>query len=192
MSPCGVGSPVHLDNQPASTVATLASVKPTVIRHISLHIPTELDTGHVWIPLESKHNNFAKSNSSYPFIDLIFLLILSIHVTLILSYPSLHVHYLTFFIFLQIHWFIIMTSDRTKKGLSTRMKEGDPHWPTQTRSGCLPTHQEAPESCPQWGQAYQEPEQVLLPCSPQSLTPPLTHHSPPLSSSVWFSRDLLL
>ena len=43
MSPCGVGSPVHLDNQPASTVATLASVKPMVIRHISLHIPTELD-----------------------------------------------------------------------------------------------------------------------------------------------------
>ena len=45
MSPCGVGSPVHLDNQPASTVATLASVKPTVIRYISLLIPTELDSG---------------------------------------------------------------------------------------------------------------------------------------------------
>ena len=47
MSPCGVGSPVHLDNQPASTVATLASVKPTVIRYISLLIPTELDNAYV-------------------------------------------------------------------------------------------------------------------------------------------------
>ena len=40
---CGVGSPVHLDNQPASTVATLASVKLTVIRHISIQIPTKLN-----------------------------------------------------------------------------------------------------------------------------------------------------
>ena len=36
-------SPVHLDNQPARTVATLASVKPMVIRHISLQIPTKLN-----------------------------------------------------------------------------------------------------------------------------------------------------
>ena len=46
MSPCGVGSPVHLENQPASTVATLASVKPMVIRHIFLQITTELNTSH--------------------------------------------------------------------------------------------------------------------------------------------------
>ena len=46
MSPCGVGSPVHLDNQPVSTVATLASVKPMVIRHISLQITTELDNSY--------------------------------------------------------------------------------------------------------------------------------------------------
>ena len=35
---------------------------------------------------------FTKSNSSQPFVDLISLLILSIHVTFILSYPSLHIH----------------------------------------------------------------------------------------------------
>ena len=50
---------------------------------------------------------FTKSNSSHPLIDLIFPLILSIHVTLILSYPSLHNHYLTFLIFLQRRWFIL-------------------------------------------------------------------------------------
>ena len=42
----------------------------------------------------------AKSNSSHPLVDLIFSLILSIHMTFILSYPSFHVHYLTFLIFL--------------------------------------------------------------------------------------------
>ena len=44
---------------------------------------------------------FAMSNSSHPLVNLIFLLILSIHVTLVLSYPSLHVHYLTLLILLQ-------------------------------------------------------------------------------------------
>ena len=44
---------------------------------------------------------FAKSNSSHPLVDLIFLHILSIHVTLVLSYSSLHVHYPTFLIFLK-------------------------------------------------------------------------------------------
>ena len=42
---------------------------------------------------------FAKSNSSLTLVDLIFLLILSIHMTLILSYPNLHVHSHTIFIF---------------------------------------------------------------------------------------------
>ena len=42
---------------------------------------------------------FAKSNSSPTLVDLIFLLILSIHMTLILSYPYLHIHSHTFFIF---------------------------------------------------------------------------------------------
>ena len=41
---------------------------------------------------------FAKSNSSHPLVDLIFLLILSIHMTLILSYPSFHDHYLTLYL----------------------------------------------------------------------------------------------
>ena len=67
MSPCGVGSPVHLDNQPASTVATLASVKPTVIRYISLHIPTELDTAHprqqTHIPSIHDHNISCHNNA---------------------------------------------------------------------------------------------------------------------------------
>ena len=67
---------------------------------------------------------FAKSNSPHPLVDLTFsfyliyshdiYLILSIHVTFILSYPSLHVHSPTFFIFLQRCCFIVMTSSRTK------------------------------------------------------------------------------
>ena len=42
---------------------------------------------------------FAKSNSSYPLVDLISLFILSIHETLILSYPSFHIPYLPFYLF---------------------------------------------------------------------------------------------
>ena len=53
---------------------------------------------------------FAKSNSSQPLIDLIFHLILSIHVTLILSYPSFHALYLTLFIFPSNVLVISMTS----------------------------------------------------------------------------------
>ena len=41
---------------------------------------------------------FAKSNSSFTLVDLIFLLILSIHMTLILSYPSFHNPYLTLYV----------------------------------------------------------------------------------------------
>ena len=52
MSPCGVGSPVHLDNQPASTVATLASVKPTVSRTFSLQIRIKLNNGTIRFCLE--------------------------------------------------------------------------------------------------------------------------------------------
>ena len=54
MSPCGVGSPVHLDNQPASTVATLASVKPIVIRYISLLIRTKLNSANKHITRDWK------------------------------------------------------------------------------------------------------------------------------------------
>ena len=55
---------------------------------------------------------FAKSNSSHTLVDLIFLLILSIHVTLILSHPSLHIRYPTFFIFLPnalVYYYDIIT-----------------------------------------------------------------------------------
>ena len=57
---------------------------------------------------------FAKSNSSHTLVDLIFLLILSIRMTLILSYPSLHVPYLTFFVFPSKCTGYFMTSYRNK------------------------------------------------------------------------------
>ena len=57
---------------------------------------------------------FAKSNSSYTFIDSTFPLILSIHVTSILSYPSFHVHHPTFFIFLQKVLIYSTISTKTK------------------------------------------------------------------------------
>ena len=70
MSPCGVGSPVHLDNQPASTVATLASVKPTVSRTFSLQIRIKLNTARVcsglWLsgPLWSSVSSVSHSGSA--------------------------------------------------------------------------------------------------------------------------------
>ena len=55
---------------------------------------------------------FAKSNSPHTLVDLIFLFILSIHVTFILSYPSFHDHDLTSVIFLSKALVILMTSYR--------------------------------------------------------------------------------
>ena len=66
--------------------------------------------------------NFAKSNSSLTLIDLIFLLILSIHVTLILSYPFtftfILTHSLSFFKCAGYYYDIIQ--EQENKGLSTR------------------------------------------------------------------------
>ena len=92
--------------------------------------------------------------------------------TVILSYPSLHVHYLTTFIFLQktlVHCYDII---QDKEGLSNRRKEGGLHRPTRRQSECPPNHQEALEPPPRWGQAYLEPEQVLLPRSCQGHSTP--------------------
>ena len=51
---------------------------------------------------------FAKSNSSHTLIDLIFLLILSIHVTFILSYPYIFTFILTRSLsFFQMHWLLL-------------------------------------------------------------------------------------
>ena len=60
----------------------------------------------------------AKSNSSQSFIDLIFLLILSIHVTLILSYPHIFTFIFTHSLsFSQNALVISMTSDRNKEAI---------------------------------------------------------------------------
>ena len=60
---------------------------------------------------------FAKSNSSLTLVDLIFLLILSIHVTLILSYPyTFTIHSHMFLIFLSNVLVIIMTSKQDRGG----------------------------------------------------------------------------
>ena len=67
------------------------------------------------------------SPTLHTLVDLIFLLILSIHMTLILSYPSLHIHYLTFFIFPSNALVYSMTSNRTREQLS--------HW---GQRGCYP------------------------------------------------------
>ena len=51
---------------------------------------------------------FAKSNSSLTLVDLIFLLILSVHVTLILSYPLIFTFTLTRSLsFYQMHWLFL-------------------------------------------------------------------------------------
>ena len=67
---------------------------------------------------------FAKFNSSHPLVDLIFSLILSIHMTLILSYPSLHVHYHTSLIFLPNALFYSMTSDRIQERTTIYLYKG--------------------------------------------------------------------
>ena len=52
--------------------------------------------------------NFAKSNSSLTLVDLIFLLILSVHITLILSYPYIFTFTLTHSLsFFQMHWLLL-------------------------------------------------------------------------------------
>ena len=102
---------------------------------------------------------FAKSNTLPPPVDLIFLLILSIYMTLILSYSSLHVHYLTFLIFpLKMRWFISTTPNRTRGQLSTCMKEDGPPWPTRRQSEYLLDHWEEPGLPPQWGSTDLEQE----------------------------------
>ena len=59
---------------------------------------------------------FAKSNSSPTFIDLIFLLILSIHVTLILSYPYIFTFTLTRSLsFFQMHCLFYDVTTGTKQ-----------------------------------------------------------------------------
>ena len=51
---------------------------------------------------------FAKSNSSFTLVDLIFLLILSIHMTLILSYPYNFTFILTHSLFFyQMRWLLL-------------------------------------------------------------------------------------
>ena len=59
--------------------------------------------GHLTRLLLDSFLYFAKSNSSPTLVDLIFLPILSIHVIIILSYPSPHIHCLTSLIFLPKH-----------------------------------------------------------------------------------------
>ena len=82
---------------------------------------------------------FAKSNSLHTLVDLIFLLILSIHMTLILSYPSLHFHYLTFLIFLSKRAVSFYDINRTREQLSTHTKEGGLPPPTRRQSESRPT-----------------------------------------------------
>ena len=101
---------------------------------------------------------FAKSNSSHPLIDLIFLFILSIHMTLILSYPTFHVHYLTFLIFLQMSWFILWRHTGRREQLSTRRKEDGLRWPTRMQSEYPPVCRGVLEPCPWWEWAYLEQE----------------------------------
>ena len=77
---------------------------------------------------------FAKSNSSHPLVDLIFPLILSIHVTSILSYPSLHDHYLTSIILLSNALVYFMTSYKQKETAIYSYKGG---WSSSANSKAI-------------------------------------------------------
>ena len=65
------------------------------------------------LPLDSFFISLSPTLHNHSLI-LSFSLILSIHMTLILSYPSLHTHYLTFLIFPSNALVIVMTSFRTR------------------------------------------------------------------------------
>ena len=92
---------------------------------------------------------FTKSNSSLTLVDLIFLLILSIHVTLILSYPYIFTFILTHSLsFFQICWLLIGRHLGTSRRLSIRNEEDDLPWPTRRRPGYQPTRRATPGSPP--------------------------------------------
>ena len=89
---------------------------------------------------------FAKSNSSHTLIDLISILSILSH-DIILSYPSLHVHYLTPLIFLSRTLVYSMTQSCDRR-VSTRKKEDGLLRPDRRQSEFPPIHPATPGSCP--------------------------------------------
>ena len=103
---------------------------------------------------------FAKSNSFPTLVDLIFLLILSIHVTLILSYPYIFTFILIRSLsFPQMRWLLSMTSlQEQDKELSTHTTEDGLPQPIRRRPEYRLTRRATPGSPPRLARVDQAQE----------------------------------